>query len=213
MFRSSTARNIYFKAYFFCHCFCCSGISIYHHWTMDVYCILLCPLFPLSPHLFLSSSHHATNCNIKAESYIFQHFIKRKESQNKMSGSQRRRDVKRIWYEDRGEGDWSLMKNHTVREIREINTKCREREREWRRENKMKSEMKNKTKEEKKKQETKTLSYIYCITYGLVFFVEDIKYMKRNICHTKVTQHTVHTTECKTSKSCKRERELEEPAK
>lgn len=57
----------------------------------------------------------------------------------------------------------------------------------------------------RKKRETKTLSSIYCITYGLVFFVEGIKYMERNICHTKVsTQRNVKTTEC-----CKRERERE----
>lgn len=41
----------------------------------------------------------------------------------------------------------------------------------------------------KKKRKTKTLSYIYCITYGLVFFVAGIKYMKRNICHAKDTHN------------------------
>lgn len=56
----------------------------------------------------------------------------------------------------------------------------------------MKSEMGAEKREEAREREkenemkhkkNKTLSCIYCITHGLLFFVASIKYMERNTCH------------------------------
>lgn len=126
----SAAQHLFLSIFF--GRFCCAAFFLYT--AIELYeCVLhfIVSSFPLASFsrplslslcLFvsLSLSFKAISCSMNAESYIFQHFIKRKESQNKMSGSQRCRDVKRI--EWRSRGDWRWMRNCRVGEIREINT-------------------------------------------------------------------------------------------